>query len=947
MSKRASFYLNIPWHEVPLAELARRIIADHKAALPDLSKLTVLLPDNTAARQLRRQLLSAAAQTGHQALLGPRILSLREWLLPFLPDELTLCDDQSRELQLVEALLGQSELLGGANPWALAENLLQLFDEITLNQIQLPDSLDDFSQQLARAYQLVNTSLAPFSHEACIVHTLWQAWQQQLRDNRQIDSSMAYVLAMQQALQALDEQSLYLAGYDFLSRAEQDWLGKLQQLGKATVVRSVQDTADANKTDYRRCLDTLYQTDADNLLQRARDFAGQVPASPLTSTLSVFSASNHEEEARAVDVQVRQWLLQGKQRIGIVTENRRLARRVRALLERADVLLEDASGWALSTTRAATTLEALLQCLEEDFSHIPFLDLLKSPLIFADLDVNCVVMSVYRLEQDIIQHENIARGLARYRSQLLRRQARLPDWMPEVSPTLLSILDRLDAVAARFQPLLSGRHPAKDYLAALTYALDTLAIEPALSADAAGQRIMQTLDKMTHSAERVGVRFGWLDFRSWLGRQLELANFKPTETGSPVQLMGLAQSNLQNFDALIIASAEQEYLPGQSRNSPFFNQAVRKELGLSTSSEQRQLRFHYFRRLLECSEQILITLRSEQDGEPVAPSPWLALMQAFQQLAWGEALHANGLKQLVASPQSQVIRCDDSSLPTPITQPRPSVPPANIPNTISASDYQLLMDCPYHFFVARCLKLAAPETIREELAKADYGQRVHRCLEAFHSGVTNLPGPFTQRLSDHNRQQAIELLNDIAVKLFADDLVENFAHRAWLQLWQSVIPEYIDWQIQREADWRVSQSELKCEYELSPGLKIKGRLDRLDRAEQQLAIVDYKTGSAASIKDVESGEAVQLPFYAMLSKANKQSVSLVEYLKLDKPGNVGSGARLQGEQLEEMLHLSEQRLLEIMQQIRDGQGLPAWVDDKNCGWCDMQTICRRQVWEDG
>ena len=132
----------------------------------------------------------------------------------------------------------------------------------------------------------------------------------------------------------------------------------------------------------------------------------------------------------------------------------------------------------------------------------------------------------------------------------------------------------------------------------------------------------------------------------------------------------------------------------------------------------------------------------------------------------------------------------------------------------------------------------------------------------------------------------------------------------------------------------------------SPKLNIKGRLDRIDQADDKLAIIDYKTGAVPSIKDVMHGEAVQLPFYAMLSKAMTKPVSRVEYLKLDKPDNVNSAVILEGEELDAMLTLIEQRLQTIMQQIQNGEGMPAWPDDKKCGRCDMQTLCRRQVWQD-
>lgn len=248
--------LLIPYHHDPLAELAERINHDQQNGLPDLSKITVLLPDNTAARYLRRQLLSAAQAAGQQALLGPHILTLGEWVRQFLPDNIQVCDDQSRELQLVEALLEQTDLLGGANPWSLSESLMQLFDELTLNQIRLPEKLDAFTQQLAAAYSIDDTSLQAFSHEARIVYTLWRAWQQQLQDNQQVDATMAYVLALNHALQQLGGQTLYLAGYAFLSKTEQDWLAEAKQQSCVTVTEHVRPSADESmqaSSAYSQC----------------------------------------------------------------------------------------------------------------------------------------------------------------------------------------------------------------------------------------------------------------------------------------------------------------------------------------------------------------------------------------------------------------------------------------------------------------------------------------------------------------------------------------------------------------------------------------------------------------------------------------------------------------------------------------------------------------------
>jgi len=143
-----------------------------------------------------------------------------------------------------------------------------------------------------------------------------------------------------------------------------------------------------------------------------------------------------------------------KKNIAIVTENRRLARRVRALLERANVTISDYAGWALSTSSAASVLERWLQTIEEDFAHQPLLDILKSPFILSDWDYEERMRTVYRLENDIIFHENIPANLQRYRRHAQYRKKRLPSHLHESFDQIFLLLDQLALAAAPLQTVI-------------------------------------------------------------------------------------------------------------------------------------------------------------------------------------------------------------------------------------------------------------------------------------------------------------------------------------------------------------------------------------------------------------------------------------------------------------------------------------------------------------
>lgn len=802
------------------------------------------------------------------------------------------------------------------------------------------------------------------------MHTLWNAWHSQLNaetDATLFDSEAAYLLGLNADIKN-NSNILYIAGYHQFSIAEQNWIKQLLEQqrcqlyfhGQAALSNTDEkayhpDTPISNllsvfnvnsekssQEAYSQFINLCYQHSEQPFIQRAKELE-KFPSQDINNRLKLLFSQSHEEQAHAVELQVRRWLLAGKNNIGIVTENRRLARRVRALLERADVPLQDLAGWALSTTRAGAVLERWLECIEEDFSHQPFLDLLKSPFIFSEIDSQQVKHAAYRLENDIIRHENIAQNLQRYKNSIAFRAEKL-QWSSDTSKLLSNILQSFEQANELLKPLLRGSHNAGDYIDAVKESLNILGMTKLLQEDDAGIRVIEMLDTLKHSALQYSLSFNWSDFRTWLGRSLEKFVFMPETMASPVTLMGLGQSRLQQFDALIIASAEHEHLPGKTNLTPFFNNAVRVQLNLSTSNEMLTERFHHFRRLLEAAPEILITANNEENGEDVPISPWLEIIQHFYQQAYACSLEDQELKTLVTHADTFVIRSTDTSLPKKTTQAKSFLPKELVPKKYSPSSYQTLMNCPYQFFATHGLNLSSSEEVQEALSKSDYGERVHRCLEAFHQKVESLPDPFNETVGEKNREQAINTLTEISQQVFARDLADSFEHSGWLSQWLKLIPEYIDWQIKNANEWQFHQAEIKSNINWNNNCELGGRLDRLDKNETGLSVIDYKTGQSASLADIELGEAVQLPFYALLAESElKQSVNQVSYLTLSK--NVKFGAQLAGDELETISQQIGERLSQIISEMDNGKELTAWGDEATCQYCNINRVCRKQAWD--
>ncbi|MFZ0468640.1 MAG: DNA helicase, partial [Thiogranum sp.] len=637
--------LLIPFGQDPLAVAAQRILEHYQDALPDLTHCRLLVADTQCAPQLRAELLRQAERRGCGALLGPVIERLDTWLAQFPAATTRTLGRPAQELVLAEALRGARPVYADTDPWLLADQLLSLFDELTHHQVAIPDRLETFEARLQAGYGADKPSAA-LQQEACILHTLWHAWHQQLAAEQSTDAASAYLAQLGASLEQAPAEDLWLLGFDRFSPAEAHWLKTMLEQRRAHLLLhgsahyagnhpdeplhrlveqlslDVQLQPAEQQEPFSRFMRALFEPSEDDLRQRAGDFASSCAEDPLQGRLSTFCADDAEQEARAVALQVKRWLLEEVSPIAIVTADRRLARRVRALLEAAGIALDDPGGWALSTTSAAATLERWLESVEEDFACGPLLDVLKSAFISVD-EREPHLARVRRLEQDIILHENIARGLQRYRRHLDLRSERLPDWSQDARRELHALLNRVDHAAAPLMPLREGRHIVRDYLDALQQSLGELGIRESLATDAAGSQVLELLEELQQAAATSGARLDWPEFRNWLGRNLERATFKVPPTASPVRLLTLEQSRLQHFAAVIVAACSQDHLPGVPPGQTFFNQRVRAQLGLPTWTQSLNHALHHFCRLLHSAGRLLLTRHAESDGEPVAISPWL------------------------------------------------------------------------------------------------------------------------------------------------------------------------------------------------------------------------------------------------------------------------------------------------------------------------------------
>ena len=857
--------------------VARLLLNQHFNRLPDLSGLTVLVPNHRAGQDFARALAQCA---GLPALIPPRITPLKSWTGSVADDR---SEPQPRRLARLHGVLRHVDWLGKFDKWALANELLQLVDE--LSAARLGGAIGS---------QIRALHADTLDRETALVEAVWQAL-----NNDGTDPQARYARALDRVLAQinLSPQPIYGYALGALTAVERQFLDRCTEHAPVTLFEPLADAAHA----VAFTLHQSWRLTEPPLRERAAALATIYPDSPVSPHLTLCPAPHLEAEARAVATWVAARLKEGFRDIALIALDRETARRVRALLERMDVLVADETGWTLSTTATAAVIDRWLECVTSDFPHIELLDLLKSPFLLGDPVARQDQVLQFELA---LRRQGVSQGTVDIQNLARAQFGTMPPW--------LSVLFN-----AR-QSFAQNRAPLTVWLARLSDSLTRLnAVDP-LNADAAGTEVLTILDTLRHDLADDSEKYSFGEWRRWLNLALESAIFIDASVTSPIVLTSLPAARGRVFDAVAVIGADARNLP--ARPAPgLFSQTTRAQLGLPTAAMEAEEATTDLIQLLTQGP-ALMSWQAWNNDEPNPASSLVLRLQALHQAAWGCALpeQASGEPPAEASP-----------LPELSSQPAPTVAAAQMPRRYSPTAYQTLLDCPYRFFVTSVLGIRELDEADDALDKSDYGNALHRILKAFHDSAPAV-----------ERDAALARLRELSNAEFA--ALPAYTATAWRIRWETIQPAYIDaWLDWVAQGWRYQSGETAVEMPFNvPGLgdiTLHGRIDRVDGRGEARTVIDYKTGAAIGLKKKlkNPAEAVQLPFYAWLSDAASAFLPInetpVALLELDGETDVDAISR---------------RLPELLGAIAAGDVLEANGVDAICQYCEARGLCRKGMWHE-
>lgn len=588
---------------------------------------------------------------------------------------------------------------------------------------------------------------------------------------------------------------------------------------------------------------------------------GPFPGTALAG-LTLVEAPDQAGESLAIALRMRAVLEEPGRTAMLVSPDRQLARRVAADLGRFGVRVDDSAGIPLDQSPPGSFLLLTAHLLAPDAAPAAILAALKHPLARGGTADGSFRRHVRALERATLRGPRPGHGLAGVQAILrgpAEEGARWPSPIP--CPELEVWLDGILQAAARFTALLRASEASlAELLRAHLVFAEWLARDaegdPAeLWAKEAGIAAQAFVAELQGCAQAIGA-IPTTAYAAMLAVLMGDRQVRPRAQGHPrLAILGQIESRLASADLVLVGGLVEGVWPPTVESGPWLNRTMRRKLGLPAPEQRIGLAALDLVQVASGAEVVLSRSAKDGGGSPAIPSRWLSRLEAL--------LEATGQRGAIRpDPTMEALaRQLDEPLgpPRPTPRPRPTPPLAMRPRRLAATDIERLLRNPYAIYAKRILGLDELDPIDADPGQAERGLIVHRALESF---VRAYPAELPDR--------PLEELLRIGQALFQDSAHRPQVMTVWWPRFVGVAGWFIEQERRRRQGIAHIRTELDGRLVVSglPGgeVTIRARADRIEIGHDgRLGIVDYKTGSVPTEKDVVLGRSPQLTIEALVA----------------------------------------------------------------------------------
>ncbi len=345
-----------------------------------------------------------------------------------------------------------------------------------------------------------------------------------------------------------------------------------------------------------------------------------------------------------------------------------------------------------------------------------------------------------------------------------------------------------------------------------------------------------------------------------------------------LQLMGLLETRLLNFDNIIMTSVNDEILPLGRQNNTFIPYDIRKQMKLNTFTENDSIYAYHFYRLIQRAKNAYFVYDTEADGMGSGEKSRFLAQIKFE--SNHEVKETFAAPSFVTKPLKEII------------VPKTDETMAKLQNWaeygISPSSLSTYLRNPLDFHEQRVFNVNEVEEAEEIVSARTLGNIVHGTLEDLYT-------PYIGHILHENDFKNIEKIKDKTLQEhFSKEYKDGHLDKGPNYLIYKIAERIVDGVLSKDTTTakeneiviRALESKHEVDFALTNGkiVKLKGVIDRIDSVNNQIRIIDYKTGYAKDIsvktEEIETvyqkedkAKQLQLIFYAHLFYADKENLN--------------------------------------------------------------------------
>lgn len=429
-----------------------------------------------------------------------------------------------------------------------------------------------------------------------------------------------------------------------------------------------------------------------------------------------------------------------------------------------------------------------------------------------------------------------------------------------------------------------------------------------------------------------------------------------------VQVMGILETRNLDFENVFILNLNEGSWPAQSRQSSYIPFSLRKAYGLPTFDHTDSIYAYLFYRLLQRSSNVFLYYNSEPDDLGMSEmSRFLRQLNVESKLPIQKRVLSNTIKLRGGNP----IAYPQNEISTKFLARFLSGEKALSPTTLN--DY---IECSLRFYLKHVAGYREADEIEEGLDARVFGNLLHKVLFLVYNSLATNKKSNQVDQTDYN--DILKALPDVLERAFRDqyglphdrpvvydgpwlvmkEVIQDFAE-AVLKKDREVAPLEV---VSLEGDWKVPY-ELSIDGQVKP-IWIGGKIDRVDKTQFGIRIIDYKTGKDdVSFPSVESlfakqgkrnKAAFQTLYYSLVFRKKEMYVGRIWPGLYNKQILFKSekkfGLMMNGKPVDamEVLPEFESRLNAVLTELFSEKGAYTQTSNKkNCAYCSFKNLCRR------